>query len=1006
MANHMQNGKLRKRAALRWLLGLVRPVVQPRTLFLLSLGLSTALVGCTRKYYRDRADIDGLAMIHEKDHDPRWTLPYYFVYPDPRARFADWTDPDHPPMPPDDPAARALSPAPQRPDRRAGVAYLVGMTYLEILAAWDKENRDRQAEEAKAGERGIFSEAAAGAAGEQKEDKTVSDLAVSAIPNIDNELTAPVAVDRPLPLPKQTNNEDCQKPYLITLEQSVEFATFNSRELQTQRENVFLAALPVTLERFAFAPQFFAIENVFRQRFGSQTADGPANQWQANSTVGFSKLFSTGGLILAQFANQTVVNLGNLNMKAPVKTVSTSTISLDAVQPLLRGGGQAVTLEPLTQAERNLLYTVRDFARYEQQFYAYIASGTLTFIPGISAGVPAISPGAESSPSAFSPNATPVVNGVGGPNISPQVVPGEGQRLFPTPIQTPIPQGYLPTVQNKAVLIVQYQNVQRLRRFLDLFRVYLEGGLVNPVQVVTVELNLLQAIEGVLGTQAGYRINLDELKIQLGLPTNLPIDVDDTPLRPIFRQIHQYEENSRRSANVSAESLRLNQPNSEDRLRGDLHKLLTSSELVQGTNFQKEAPKRWDVWEKLPPTQGVNDPVTQRLDRLLEERRKLLDLKSELEAKRQDLSPDDARRLNDLDIEIVVGRFERELRRYEAAPWRNSTIASVRETRRGAQFMWVHRAFLTLMEGAFMERQNEVRGSWPNLPPACVDGVNLLSADDDEAMGTITRAALENRLDLMNQRAELVDAWRKIRVAANALLGTLNVEYHLDSSTPPELAKPFDFSGSRTNHELIFNAQPPIVRIVERNNYRSTLINFQQQRRALMSSEDQVLYAVRLDIRNLRAQANNYQRIQKRALELAYSQVDQALEAFNQPAIPTGPDKIPGFVGPPIQTQQGDPAALTNQLLNAQSTLVRWQSDLYSLWLSYLNGRIYLYRDMGLMPLDARGVWLDEIASCDCKSNDGSGPPGPSGVLPEGQQPQRLPEPRQFPAATGAPPEQ
>ena len=36
----------------------------------------------------------------------------------------------------------------------------------------------------------------------------------------------------------------------------------------------------------------------------------------------------------------------------------------------LQGGGRAVTLEGLTQAERNLLYEVRAFARYRQDFVA------------------------------------------------------------------------------------------------------------------------------------------------------------------------------------------------------------------------------------------------------------------------------------------------------------------------------------------------------------------------------------------------------------------------------------------------------------------------------------------------------------------------------------------------------------------------------------------------------------------------------------------------------------
>ena len=34
------------------------------------------------------------------------------------------------------------------------------------------------------------------------------------------------------------------------------------------------AALPVTAERFAFATQFYAIEQIFRNRFGSEAPGG------------------------------------------------------------------------------------------------------------------------------------------------------------------------------------------------------------------------------------------------------------------------------------------------------------------------------------------------------------------------------------------------------------------------------------------------------------------------------------------------------------------------------------------------------------------------------------------------------------------------------------------------------------------------------------------------------------------------------------------------------------
>src|SRR5262249_21581925 len=243
-------------------------------------------------------------------------------------------------------------------------------------------------------------------------------------------------------------------------------------------------------------------------------------------------------------------------------------------------------------------------------------------------------------------------------------------------------------------------------------------------------------------------------------------------------------------------------------------------------------------------------------------------------------------------------------------------------------------------------------------------------------LAAATRTALENRLDLMNQRAQLVDAWRKIRVAANALLGTFNVTYSFDAFTPAGQLRPLQFSGSRMQNRLIFDADLPLVRIVERNNYRATLIAYQRQRRELQQAEDQVLFAVRLDLRQLKAAAVNYHKVQKRQVELAYQQVDQALQAFSQPQQPLGPAAPPGSVGAPGGGgATGDPAALTQQLLQAQNALLHAQHGLYNTWTNSLTTRMNLYRAMGLMPLAPRGVWIDAPARC-CSARP------PAGRLP------------------------
>ncbi len=156
----------------------------------------------------------------------------------------------------------------------------------------------------------------------------------------------------------------------------------------------------------------------------------------------------------------------------------------------------------------------------------------------------------------------------------------------------------------------------------------------------------------------------------------------------------------------------------------------------------------------------------------------------------------------------------------------------------------------------------------------------------------------------MNARGQVVDAYRQIAVQANSLQGVFNVQYDLNAATPAGGNQPFGFSGDRTRHQLTINAELPLVRRAERNNYRAALIGYQRQRRTLMAFEDNIANDVRNDIRELRTLAELY-RIQQRVVELGYSQVDNAQAA---------PDRSAG-----ARTQQqnaGNAAALTQQVLS------------------------------------------------------------------------------------------
>ena len=247
--------------------------------------------GCSRSFYRKQADKEVGEVLADKDKYAEWKIENWHIYPDPRARFADPSDPDHPPKPPDDPATYDLSPNPQKPGH-AGVQRIEGTGYLELIAQWDQENRanlaKRNAEEnapevETAGARIPASHVLADAQGTEDEWGEVRWVSINA-------QAVAAKSNATLPVPKATDDsfaggptirdaiEVAKKPstldikgrpaYLLTLDQAAELAMFNSREYQDQREALYLAALPVTQERFSFTSQFFAGGEALRDYAG------------------------------------------------------------------------------------------------------------------------------------------------------------------------------------------------------------------------------------------------------------------------------------------------------------------------------------------------------------------------------------------------------------------------------------------------------------------------------------------------------------------------------------------------------------------------------------------------------------------------------------------------------------------------------------------------------------------------------------------------------------------
>jgi hypothetical protein len=885
---------------------------RPQVLPLLALLLASLVgAGCTRRFFRERADRDIGNLLTEKNVFEPWKIEDWHVYPDGRARFADPTNPDRPPMPPDDPAARALSPNPQRPGK-AGVALIEGTGYLDLLAAWDSMNRAE---------------------------------AAPALPPVSGgvqpaQYTAPAS---------DTSLES--HAFLIKLEQACELGLINSREYQDQRENLYLAALPVSLQRFSFAAQFLATANSAYETTGPLTPVlGERQRFVGDVGTGVNKLFPTGALLLYRAANQYVFELINGHPQ-----VSVTALTLDITQPLLSGGGLAVNLEPLTQSERNLLYQIRSYARFRKQFYVNIAGG---------------------------------LQALGNQGIDPTA----GGQV--TGIAT-AGGGYLPAVQQAAFLEVDQQNVASFGKFLVQFEAFKEGDQVSDQQVGQIKQGLVSGQSTVLQRELSLRSALDSLKIQLGLSPMLGLDIDQSPLRPIKDHMNRYQQVIDQFTDIQKRVARYGSIDEALKLRDRLKKELTQSDFVRGTQFRERILPEWRAWEKEILSA---EQLASRLSDLRERRRKNrlqqtdVELKiSEAERKNQVVPPSLTDQLAQLvaqlkaiERELVLGELEDTLRRYEAQPWKNlprkpTDKPGDLEQRAGylqqQRFHEVASAIELELVEARNERVSKLGNTWPEPPAVVVDGVDLVGSPLDVAYARSAQTALTNRLDLMNARAQLVDSWRQIAVQANSLLGVLDVGYHLDTATPPGQAKPVAFSTNRATQRVTVNAELPLVRRLERNNYRTTLINYQRERRSLQATEDDVLSRLRTHLRQLRFQAETY-KIQQQLVDIAYNQVEQALENFSQP-------QGPGAGG----ATSVSAVTFTNNLIQAQGQLVRAQQAMYQIWIAYLTQRMNVYLDLEMLPLDARGVWIDEYSTRDREPVDLS----TRGDVPAGE---RLPPPQ------------
>jgi outer membrane protein TolC len=154
------------------------------------------------------------------------------------------------------------------------------------------------------------------------------------------------------------------KPVRLSLIQALQVGASNSLDYQSRKENVFRSALSLDLTRNNF-------RNIFSAGADSDlSTDTSDTELGTGATAGVSRSLKS-GIDLSGAMAISLVKLLSHNGASTLGLNTDASISI----PLMRGSGEHIAAEPLTQAERNVIYELWDFERYKRTFAVSIARG-------------------------------------------------------------------------------------------------------------------------------------------------------------------------------------------------------------------------------------------------------------------------------------------------------------------------------------------------------------------------------------------------------------------------------------------------------------------------------------------------------------------------------------------------------------------------------------------------------------------------------------------------------
>ncbi|MFH1419812.1 MAG: TolC family protein [Planctomycetota bacterium] len=173
-------------------------------------------------------------------------------------------------------------------------------------------------------------------------------------------------------------------PGNLTLVNALQIGALNSREYQAQKERVFQTALSLDLERDAFRSTWTGVlDSMFSSDPGTEVViddEGNTDQQTINGVehggvLGLSQRLKN-GMSFTGLIGLDLVSLLTRSRLYSRGVFADVTITL----PLMRGSGRFVVTEPLTQAERNVVYAIYEFERFKRSFAVEVATDYLAVL--------------------------------------------------------------------------------------------------------------------------------------------------------------------------------------------------------------------------------------------------------------------------------------------------------------------------------------------------------------------------------------------------------------------------------------------------------------------------------------------------------------------------------------------------------------------------------------------------------------------------------------------------